>query len=54
MQLDGDKLILKINLLHAGLQHQLAELLLLVQAGMTVEVGEIYFAGLHSHASIII
>ena len=52
VHLDGDKLILKIDLVHAGLQQEFAQLLLLIQAGMAAEVGEIYWTGVHNSASI--
>ena len=52
VHLDGDEFILKIDLVHAGLQQKLAQLLLLVQAGMAAEVGEIYWTGVHNSASI--
>lgn len=52
MHLDGDEFILKIDLVHAGLQQEFAQLLLLIQAGMAAEVGEIYWTGVHNSASI--
>ena len=52
VHLDGDEFILKIDLVHAGLQQEFAQLLLLIQAGTAAEIGEIYWTGVHNSASI--
>jgi len=51
VDLDGDKFAVEINLVEAGCQNQLFQLLLLVEAGMAAKIGKVYFGRFHMVAS---